>query len=183
MALVQLGQPTILNLTDPTANAKRANAIYDLVRLMVLQSHPWNGSTKQAVLTQLAATPTFKWTYRYSLPADSVRPLFTDKDRGNERKWQQYGNEIWSDHGELSLEYIYNNEDTTLFSPGLVMALSSRLEAELAYPITGSTSLAEAKLKIYDDLKLPEAKALDAQVGATQQLDDGVDPWEQSRYA
>jgi len=183
MALVQLGQPTILNLTDNTANAKRANALYDLVRQMVLQAHPWNGSTKQAVLTLLATTPDFKWTYRFSLPADCLRALRTDQDVGNKRDWQQYGGEIWTDHGTLELEYIYDNEDTTLFSPGFVMALSSRLEAELTYPVTGSTTLADAKLKIYDDLKLPEAKALDAQVGGAQKQDDLNDSWEQSRNA
>ena len=30
----------------------------------------------------------------------------------------------------------------------------------------------KAKLKVYDDLKLPEAKALDAQVGRAQRQDD-----------
>lgn len=181
IALTQLGKPTIVSLSDQTENARRCNTLYDDVRKMVLEAHPWNGCTKQAELNLLAGTPEFGYTYIFQLPTDCLRPLKSDQDVGNERLWEQKGDKIYTDHGTLKMEYIYDNEDTTLFSPGLVLALSARLEAELAYPITGSTTLAQAKLEVYNSLKLPEAKSLDAQVGKAQVADDAQDGWIQSR--
>lgn len=182
MALVQLGQATITALTDNTPNAKRCNTLYDLVRKIVLEAHPWNGSTKMVALSQVAETPVFKWTYVHQLPTDCLRVLFTDQDVNGERKWEQMGSKIYSDYADLSIKYVYNNEDTTLFSPGLVVALSARLEAELAYPVSGSATLAQAKLAVYEDIKLPEAKSLDAQVGSPHESDDGGDSFISSRY-
>lgn len=182
MALAQLGQPTITALTDNTANAKRCNAVYDLIRKIVLESHPWNGCVKMVALSQVVETPVYKWTYVHQLPTDCLRVLETDQDINNERQWEQMGSKIYSDYADLNIKYVYNNEDTTLFSPGLVVALSARLEAELAYPITGSTTLATAKLEIYQEIKLPEAKALDAQVGRPLESDDGGDSFVNARY-
>lgn len=181
ISLVQLGKPTIVSLDDKTPNARRCNTLYDEVRKIVLESHPWNGCTKQVELNLLEDSPEFGWTYMYQLPTDCIRVLKTDQDVGNEKNWEKKGDKLYTDHGTLKIEYIYNNEDTTLFSQGLVLAISSRLEAELAYPITGSTTLAKAKFEIYKEIKLPEAKALDAQVGRAQRVDDGYDSWEQSR--
>lgn len=181
MALVQLGQATITALTDNTANAKRCNELYDLVRKIVLEAHPWNGCVKMVALSQVVETPVYKWTYVHQLPTNCIRVLETDQDVNNKREWEQMGNKIYSDFGDLNIKYIYDNEDTTLFSPALVVALSARLEAELAYPCTGSTTLAQAKLEIYENIKLPEAKALDAQVGRPVEADDEGDSFLTSR--
>jgi len=182
-ALVQLGKPTIVSLDDNNENARRCKVLYDQVRRMVLEAHPWNGCTKQAELNLLSSTPEFEWSYIFQLPTDCLRPVKSDQDVGNERLWEQKGDKIYTDHGTLKMEYIYDCKDTTLFSQGLRLAISARLEAELAYTVTGSTTLAETKLAIYQEIKLPEAKSIDAQVGRSQRQDDEYDAWEQSRYA
>ncbi len=182
MSLVQLGQATIVDLTDATTNAKRCNALYDLIRKIVLEAHPWNGCTKMVALSQVAETPVYKWTYVHQLPTDCLRVIESDQDINGERQWVQMGRKIYSNFSDLNITYIYDNEDTTLFSPGLVVALSARLEAELAYPVTGSATLAKAKLEVYEDIKLPEAKTLDAQVGKALESDDGGDSFINSRY-
>ena len=59
------------------------------------------------------------------------------------------------------------------------IALAARLEAELAFSILQSASIAESKWKLYE-MKLRNAKAIDAQEGVPDEV--LADEWTDSRY-
>lgn len=172
MALIQNGAEPLLSLTQDTINQRRANGIYNEVRDTVLAGHPWNRCTKRAQLSLLSETPAYGYTYMFQLPTDCLRVLRSDADLGEKRCWVVEDDKLLTDEGTIAIQYIFRNENVAHYSPGLVIALSARLEAELCYAITAKPDLARAKFEIYEDVKLPEAKGMDAQEGTAEVLDD-----------
>lgn len=88
-------------------------------------------------------------------------------------------NRLLADTNTLAIEYIYSNDDPTLYSPKFVTALASRLAAEICFNITQSTTKANDVLTRYETIDLPRAMAADSAQGTPEELD--VTEWETSR--
>ena len=86
--------------------------------------------------------------------------------------------QLLTDESAASIQYIARITDTTKYTPAFVSALAQRLAAEIAFPLTNSTSIAEASYKLYLN-KLKMAKGIDAQEGSGQKMESL--PWETSR--
>ena len=70
MALTGLGADRIINLADQSENARRINAVWDLLRDEVLRSHTWNFATERRSFGLLAAAPEYYFTSAFQIPGD-----------------------------------------------------------------------------------------------------------------
>lgn len=171
LALTQIGSARIASMTEDSEQARKANAVYDLIRDEVMAAHPWNFAIYRDSLAVLDDTPEFDYDYQFLLPSDCLRVLGTDTA---EDDFKVAGPNILYNDDSINIKYIKRITDTTKYSPGFNMALAGRLAAELAYPIADSRTLSEEMFKMYLD-KLKIAKSQDAQEGYPGYQDDHAD--------
>jgi hypothetical protein len=165
-ALLDLGEEAIVSLADNTKAARLCNQRWPAVRDAVLRAHPWNCATAQTRLAAGSEPPAWQYDRRFPLPADCLRVLAVEVDGAALEAWEvQEGAILCDEDGPLDIAYIRRIEDPRLFDPLLCEALSSRLSATLAYPITASTSLAQSFWSAYAE-KLREARGVDAREAA-----------------
>jgi len=161
LALTQIGSARIASMTEDSEQARKANAVYDLIRDEVMAAHPWNFAIFRDSLAVLDSTPEFDYGYEFLLPSDCLRVLGTNIE---EDDFKICGGKILYNSDSIKIKYIKKITDTTNYSPGFNIALAARLAAELAYPIADSRTLSEEMFKLYLD-KLKIAKSQDAQEG------------------
>lgn len=171
LALTQIGSARIASITEDSEQAKKANAVYDLIRDEVMAAHPWNFAIERTSLAVLDSTPEFDYDYQFLLPSDCLRVLGTDAAKDD---YKVCGQNILYNSDSIKIKYIKKITDTTKYSPGFNIALSARLAAELAYPIADSRTLSEEMFKLYID-KLKIAKSQDSQEGYPGYQDDHAD--------
>lgn len=169
VALILLGQPTILRLDDDNDVARTANTLWADVRDAVLSEHPWNRCTKIVTLSKTPRDPGWvtterSYSYEYLYPADSLRILEPEDDLA---KWEAGVSStgeavVWSDTDGLTVKYICRNTNVSQYSAWLSLALSKKMAAELALPITQSLSKATNAATAYD-VHLRKAKGMDGQ--------------------
>jgi hypothetical protein len=172
-ALRRLGDDPITSLTDDTERARLCNAFYQDSRDLVLRSHPWNFSITRASLAQLSDTPAYGYNYMYALPTDPycLRVLemeyadFIFKIENDATN----GRVLVTDESTAKILYIARITNPTLFDSMFVETLTSKLAADLAYPITGSVQLQGQMEKMYRD-KLSEARSVDGMEGFVDDL-------------
>jgi len=172
-ALRRLGDDPITSLTDDTERARLCNALYQDSRDLVLRSHPWNFAITRASLAQLSDTPAYGYNYMYALPTDPycLRVLemeyadFIFKIENDATN----GRVLVTDESTAKILYIARITNPTLFDSMFVETLTSKLAADLAYPITGSVQLQGQMEKMYRD-KLSEARSVDGMEGFVDDL-------------
>ena len=78
------------------------------------------------------------------------------------------GRKVLSNEGTCNIIYIGRVTDTEQYDSLLNKAISARLAAEIAYNITGSNSVSQGMIAIYED-RLKEAKGVDSMEGFPEQ--------------
>lgn len=165
MALARLGdsaQVQSINPPDQSAQATYCAMFYDMTRQSVLTDHQWSDATKIADLAQTTNGDT-RWLYSYAIPSDALQinivyptgytshllmttegvtlPPYVMKIGYSGRR------EIFTDQLNISVQYTYDLEDTTLFHPLFVDAFAWRLASNLAGPILkGDVGAAASKV-------------------------------------
>ena len=184
-ALNQLGATTILTLTEDSKNARILNQRYNAVRDRVFREHPWNCLTKRAKLAQDTTAPTYEFTYAYTLPSDNLRILkfadiATSYAVSNDINYKIENGKLLTDSGEVYILYVARITDTSVYDTSLSETLSAALAADIAYAITGSTTVLELMEVKYKD-KLKDARFADATEGMPDEIDSDY-PFIASRY-
>lgn len=178
-ALLRLGADPI-NSFDEADNtgsnierARLASNLWPSVRRAVLRGGTWNCATKRALLSPDATAPAFGYAYRFQRPTDWLRnvSLSPDPEQVVEFDFRVEGNFILTNEAVVYLVYIYDNTNPNTYDATLVAALETGMSAALAYPVTKSTSLAEAIAGELKDL-LRDARNLDAQDDPNETLGD-----------
>lgn len=168
-ALIDLGEEPITALTDNSKAARLCNQRWPAVRDAVLRAHPWNCAMTQAELAAGADAAVWRWDFQYVLPADLLRlvRVVTMAEREVEQ-WEVQGRVLLCDESApLYLAYVRRELDPQKYDALLSEAMSARLSATLAYPLSGSGSLAEAYWKAYKE-KVVEARGVDAREGVAE---------------
>lgn len=173
LALTDLGSQRITALTDATEHARKVNSVFAQTRQELLAEHPWNFAIKRANLGLLGSTPEFGWSYQFSLPTDYLR-IANSPEVDPETDYVIEGGMLLADVNAIKLRYVFDQTDTTKYSPKFVAAFAALLAARLAIPITNKQSIQEAMLKVYA-VKLEDAKAIDAQESIPDEIDES--PW------
>ena len=112
----------------------------------------------------------------FYLPTDILR---INKLSDEDAAYEIIGNRLYVDADALSIKYTYSNDDTTLYSPLFVMALATRLAAEICFNITQSAVKSRDILEKYESIDLRRAMAADSSQGSPEELD--MTEWEESK--
>ena len=184
-ALNQLGATTIIALTEDSKNARIINQRYNSVRDQVFREHPWNSLIKRVKLAQDSAAPVYEFSFAYTLPSDCLKVLsFSDSTSEymakNDINYKIENGKLLTSSSTVYLKYVSREIDTTKYDTSLAETISAALAADVAYAITGSTTvmqLFEAKYKE----KLKDARFADATEGMPEELDADF-PFIASRY-
>lgn len=176
-ALDLLGADPITSLADGNRSARLCERHYEPTRDAVLRAYPWNGAMRRASLAALSEAPSWGFSRQYQLPVDCLR-LWQIEEEG-QTAWRIEGRRVLTDAGApLKILYIAQIDDPSDFDPLLADALSARLAADLAYALTGSSSLQEFAWRVWQS-KLTEARMADAQEGTPEEL--SANQWLESR--
>lgn len=157
-ALNFLGQEPIVDIDSDGPQEVSLRNAYDFALEDSLRSHTWNFAYKRASLARLDAAPTYGYSYAYQLPSDFLKLRDTDDTLGHEIE----GDQILSNNESMKIRYIARVTDTEKFDSSFANFLAVRLARELAYNITGESSVIEKIDALYKEAKR-EAKKNDGQ--------------------
>ncbi len=168
-ALNQLGASTILSLTEDSKNARLCNARYTQVRDSLFRSHPWNCLIKRVELAKDTETPSWGFSYQFTLPADCLRVLTI---LNYDYDYKIEGRKIVANHGTVKIQYVSRIDDPNQYDELLRETISSALAADIAYAVTSSNPVASNMYTLFQS-KLKEARFVDATEGQNTNPDNG----------
>lgn len=168
-SLILLGAEIITDLAEGSNESTYAAALFDGVRQACLRIHPWNFALKEIELPAVSGGSDFKHKYQYNLPADFIR-LITVYD---DPEFKLKGKSIYTNKDSCKIRFIYDNTDVSSWDSSFANVVSYKLAAELAYPITKSSSLMEAMTQQFAR-HLIEAKAIDG----SEDIEDPISPYD-----
>lgn len=177
-ALLMLGAQPIASFTDGSDRARLASNLYPGERKAFMRAHNWGALTTRVSLAPMAQAPAFGYSRQFALPGDCIRLL----DVGEEGETMTYRVErkrILYNGTILPVRYIADLDEGE-WDDSMVYAMELRMAALFAYPITASSSLADALAARAKDA-LKEAKTIDGQEDDTQAIEHS--PLLDSRYA
>jgi len=159
MTLTLLGQDPISD-PDGTGTAETAcRQVYDICRKALLEQHPWNFAISRASLDLETDAPAFEYTSAFGLPTDCLRII---KVYSPSSVYKEEAGLILSNDSTMSLQYVRNEEDTSIFSPLFVQLLAVDMALLVEYKITNQSSLQQMLMMKRQELMV-KAKMIDAQ--------------------
>ena len=192
LALSILGKPSLASLGDNSNAARVINIEYDMIRRALLRGRAtWRFSIKRAKLPALTTAPVSgPFTTQYALPTDCLRILLagdtwpgmdlSDYRQGpTDASYVLEGRNILCDYGgPLSLKYVGDITDTTLFDAWFVIYLAAEIAWTCCERLTGSDAK-QAAAKDRKENALLQAANSNAFENVPEQLAD--DTWVLSR--
>lgn len=167
-ALMEIGDTSIINLSDGTEKAKACRLCYEDMRDALLADHPWLFAMKRASLGgALATASAFGFDYAYQLPTDclTIRNVYgsgLDEFTYTQDAWTREGETILTDEeAPIYLRYVQRIEDPQKFPPPFVEALVFLIASKLAGIIVRSNPLVE-RMTVMHEQKLKKARHLSA---------------------
>lgn len=170
LALSHLGDDRISSLDDPTRQGRACKLHYVLTRDAVLRDHPWNFATRREYLALLAGAAPVGWDYAYAYPSDCLfareiwQTVVLEQPTPFEVLTSGTGRVLVTNEANAVLEYTARIADTTQFDALFIDALSYKLAAELAMPLTRSVQIAQAQLSLYMS-RMAQAATIDSREG------------------
>lgn len=162
-ALQKLGASRILSLNDNSREARSCVVAYDSNRRSELRKYIWPFAKKRVVLAADAVSPAFEYTYSFTLPSDCLRVLLP---KDSTLDWVVEGrkiltNSLYSPYGgasstgaaSLSLLYIADIEDTTLWDSNFYDMLAISLAIDMREDLTQSNTKYQILDKDYEDAR------------------------------
>jgi hypothetical protein len=177
-AIAKIRGRRILSLDDDSTEARLCKDLYPRIRDRLLRAHPWNFAIERRQLGLLSAEPLYGYANQFQLPLDCLRILETDLCADED--WVLEGDKILCNKTELNVKMLVLITDAEKFDTMFVEVLAYMLAAELAYPLTQGTSLAEAMERKAEKI-LMEARSFDAQESGSSPVVDATS-WLYSRY-
>jgi len=188
LALSILGKPSLASLGDNSNAARVINIEYDMIRRALLRGRAtWRFSIKRAKLPALTTAPVSgPFTTQYALPTDCLRILLagdtwpgmdlSDYRQGpTDASYVLEGRNILCDYGgPLSLKYVGDITDTTLFDAWFVIYLAAEIAWTCCERLTGSDAK-QAAAKDRKENALLQAANSNALENVPEQLAD--DTW------
>lgn len=171
-ALLLLGDSPIASFTESTARARYCANLYPIAKRAILRAHPWNCAIKRVNLAPESTTPAFGWRYQFARPSGWLRTIQVGED--GELEYQMEGVRFLANTNVLPLVYVEEVSESS-WDALLTDLMVKRMEMDLAYPITKSTSLRDSlKQEFYQPGVgvLARAKAVDGQENPPEDWND-----------
>lgn len=137
LALEEIGEDRISDLTDDSKAARACNLILNPTIDEILELYDWSDAVKRAQVSALDVDNYTEYDYVYQLPNDCLRILYlieVDDDTYTELPEQQYikeGRRIYTDLSPCVIKYLYRPEVKNM-SSGLVKTIKHTLASQLA---------------------------------------------------
>ena len=141
-ALVRLGQRLILDIDEVSKEARVCKQRLPLVKLALLEMHPWSFATKRVVLTPDTVEPAHTYENQFSLPTDFLR-FANDKRTEEDDEFKVESGKILSQHETLSIRYIQSAPEIRWWTPLAVNACSLYLAWDICYFLVEANNLRE----------------------------------------
>ncbi len=178
MALTLIGAKPILNFDEISKAGALARTTYDGIRDVVMEAHPWKFAMKRAALVKSATTPEFGFLSAWDVPPDTLR-IMEIEGTNPDLPWIREGNLVLCDiDTPCQARYIFRNTAVGSYSPGFIKALSQRIQAEWAEPITRNSTVQKSQFDLSDRQSL-SSKANNGQEQSAPIL--GAEHWINSR--
>lgn len=168
LALSHFGQAAdITALDEGSVEADLCQRFYPVALNELLEEFDWSFARTRGTLAELT-NDREDWAYRYQRPSDCLKerrflPDGYSSEMDEVARWQREGDNVYTDEELGVLVYTRLLTDTTKFSPLFTVALSWRVSAYIAGPITkdqsGQTAL---RLRNVADGMAERAKTSDA---------------------
>jgi len=152
-----LGEGTINSLTEGSPAAVQCNLHYDRCLRGLLEWHWWEFAKERQVLAEVTNDRDTIWGYKYQRPADAlaIRWVNTAEDaraaialgKSPDTPREITQTAIYSDVQTAVCEYTALKEDPALFTQSFRDALSARIAAAIAMPITQNGRLASEAMR------------------------------------
>jgi hypothetical protein len=171
LALQHLGIDPIITIEETANKVSRTCKVnFDQARDEALMTAMWSSAKKQETLTKLTEVPVFNWSAYYQLPADFLRLIEIDGESAwmAEEYFEQHGKKLavgrGSDSGPETVSILYIRQETnpTLFEPLLVETIAMLLAIKCARTLTGSDNKAQSLREEYERIVLPRAMTVNA---------------------
>ena len=124
---------------------------------------------KRVELARDTATPSWGFSYQFTLPADCLRVLTI---LNYDYDYKIEGRKIVANHATVKIQYVARIEDPNQYDELLRETISAALAADIAYAVTSSNPTASNMFTLFKD-KLREARFVDATEGQNTNPDDG----------
>lgn len=165
MALLRLGHDrTIADLEEQSAEAGYLRTFWDSCRQATLRAGAWNFAIRTVTLASSLDTSD-EWDFVYSLPTKCLRAIeivnIYSKAPEDRIPYEVRGRQLFTDQSDAKLKYVVDIDDENLFDAEFVDALTYRLAAEIAMPLTQDMGRQGRMVEMYR-LTIGEAKAADS---------------------
>jgi len=160
LALGNIGSSdTVASLEERSKQRIVCSQFWDTARDTVLADFDWPFATRRETLAQMPET-TSNWLYTYQYPTDCLRAQYLVvpgqrvPDEKNQARFDTGygagGQVLFADIEAAQLVYVCRVEDTGRFPPMFVQALSWKLAAQIAMPLTATRTIVETAMQMYD---------------------------------
>lgn len=180
MSLGRIGVKRIASMTEDSAQAIAANAVYEYILKEVLEVKDWRFAKERVALAKNATAPANKYLYAYTLPSDFLRiaassvgdpavyPTGAYSTSYQTGRLEIVGTtfayvienisddtlclftDYDNDAGDLFLTYIRYITNTAKFTASFVSAFAFRLAAELCLQLTESKAKYDSMITLYE---------------------------------
>ena len=167
-----LGKGRITALTEGTAQAEQCALHYDDARREILSEWPWSFATRRQALARLAYNDRPEWASKFARPANLLRLNWVnDPEEAKQAILCREAfdtprdvtdSHIYSDLPAATAEFIFDQEDPTVYPPKVTQALAALLAARMAVALTETAAKFQTAMNAYA-IHLDEAKVQDIQ--------------------
>jgi len=162
MALNNLGHDqTVTAITDVTAEAAWCNRYYAQSRREVIRLAKPNWAKRTEALDDQEVPDSPKWEYSYPRPGGCMAIEGVVDSDGVAVDYALEGDLILTDCEEGYVEFYADEEDLDVWDPQIVAAISAKLAAYIAHPLTGSVDKRRLMEQVFQTA-LSDARVLDA---------------------
>ena len=151
LALARLGDARITTLADATAQAQYCSLFYTQTVAELQAEFDWQFCREQQNLSG-GTSPITGYSVKYSLPSDFIHALRVNGIDASENfgTWEIIGTDLHTNFsGSISLDYISNITDETMYPAIFTELLAVKLAGVLAMPLTGSKDLFKQCVELY----------------------------------
>lgn len=165
LALSNIGQDVIADVSEKSEVARKANLYYDVVRRTLLREHDWSFALRWATLAaSTEKSPYPSCPYVFARPSDCLFLKKVGFEGAAEKNFkffifvsQKNAQLVACPFDKVQALYVKDEEDVTLFDPAFVACFALLLAAELAVPVAGDSKLAAFMYQKYQ-AKLQDAR-------------------------
>jgi hypothetical protein len=173
-AISWLGGNLITSLGDSTTEAILCNANYAELRDAVMEEGKWTFATKRFKLLPSTLTPVYGYSNQFEIPNGVLSVIQATQYADNlntteDFDWRREENFIVANVDAVYCKCIIQIVDPKKFSKTFNQALAARIAADIAPPLTESTSKEEKMWAKYYHL-LPTALAVDGMQGKSDRI-------------